>query len=96
MKSLEPHRTSLGILPSLLPQVELCNDGPVTVELVSNPETSKSPETSTPSATPKSTATPKGTTETVKPAKTAKTSAESAESLETILAQQPYLGGLLG
>ncbi|CAL1129829.1 unnamed protein product [Cladocopium goreaui] len=87
-----PKAVATGVFGALM-QVELCNDGPVTVELVSNPETSKSPETSTPSATPKSTATPKGTTETVKPAKTAKTSAESAESLETILAQQPYLGG---
>eukprot|EP00435_Cladocopium_sp_Y103_P028357 s1776_g7.t1 len=82
-----PKAVATGVFGALM-QVELCNDGPVTVELVSSPETSKSP-----SATPKSMATPKGTTETVKTAKTAKTAAESAESLETILAQQPYLGG---
>ena len=59
-------------------EVNLCNDGPVTVELVS------SPSATSPSTTP----TPKGAA-----TDTASVKGLELEKNEKSLAQQPYLGG---
>ncbi|CAJ1415843.1 unnamed protein product [Effrenium voratum] len=81
-------KVETGIFGAMM-QVELCNDGPVTVELVSNPD-GATPKTS--ASTPKSSAT--------KSSVTPKASAPPATNLqdvqeEELLLRQPYLGGFL-
>lgn len=66
-------------------KVNLCNDGPVTVELVSSPSGS-SPSVTTP--------TPKGASASpASPAAAAGVKGLELEKNEKSLAQQPYLGG---
>ena len=65
-------------------KVNLCNDGPVTVELVSSPSAS-SPSVTTP--------TPKGASASPASPAAAGVKGLELEKNEKSLAQQPYLGG---
>eukprot|EP00434_Breviolum_minutum_P040264 symbB.v1.2.035773.t1/scaffold4889.1/size33415/3 len=80
-----PKAVQTGVFGAMM-QVNLCNDGPVTVELVSSPSAS-SPSVTTP--------TPKGAS--ASPASPAAAAgvkgALELEKNEKSLAQQPYLGG---